>query len=378
MRPFVLPTHSQRLERWLGPESAQDVSRNMVPWYGPPIAVANVPGAVFATKGGEFVGPVRGGGFASLADYAADQLLRKRATLRAKVDRYYRENRTERYSSGFGSLDALISAITVSGQYHQAAFQKVTATGVSGAAHSLFKYGNRPSAGAAAAAAPGGTAPTSATTGAIYRPNPSSGTAHITKIDMVSSIIGTFLLYDRIFAVAKTASSLTAQAVTGVPTRYQSTTAGAVNSIEGNFLFTEVGSTLGATAHNWTVCTYTDQAGAASTVPSFAGVSGCIAGRLDIPAGYWFAPLATDDTGIGALTQMQCSASVSGALDFVIGHPLALVPVAVANVGAILDGINSAMSLVRVFDNAAMAWLELSKVGTGATTMTGFVSTAWA
>jgi len=171
-------------------------------------------------------------------------------------------------------------------------------------------------------------------------------------------------------------SSTATEAVTGVPSRYQNTTGGAVDSAEGNFLFVECGAALGATAHNWTTCLYTDQGGTTGvTLPSLTGNSSCIVNRLDHPTGQWFAPLASGDTGIKALTQMQCSASVTGTINFVIGHPIAFFPCPIANLIWVYDGINSAFNLTRIFDDACLAFLEITKPATGATTYTGTFDT---
>ena len=180
-------------------------------------------------------------------------------------------------------------------------------------------------------------------------------------------------LYDRLFSVAKTMNSTATEAVTGVPTRYQSTTATNPDYIGGNFLFIEVGGTaLAATAHNWTTCLYTDQANASSTLPSLTGNSGAIARRLDHPTQQWFAPLASGDVGIKAWTQMQCSAAVAtGVINFVIGHPIAWMPCPIANMVCVADGINTSFNLVRVFDGAALAFLEVNKPSTTSTLYTG-------
>jgi hypothetical protein len=173
-------------------------------------------------------------------------------------------------------------------------------------------------------------------------------------------------------------NSTATESVTGVPTRYQSTTGGAADSAEGNFLFVEVGGTaLAATAHNWTTCLYTDQSGnTGATLPSLTGNSAAIVRRLDHPTSQWFAPLATGDTGIQQLDQMQCSAAVAtGVVNFVIGHPLAWLPCPVVNMVCISDGLNSAFNLARIFDDAALAFLEVSKPATTATTYTGSFTT---
>ena len=83
-------------------------------------------------------------------------------------------------------------------------------------------------------------------------------------------------------------------------------------------------------------------------------------------------PLASGDTGVMDLDQMQCSALVAtGVITFAIGHPLAWMPCPVANMACTVDGLNTAFSLVRVFDAAALAFLEISKPATTATIYTG-------
>jgi hypothetical protein len=330
-------THAARLERWLGADQVTALSAAMRDFYWH-IPIGNVPGKVYAYKG-DFFGAIRGGSFANLSD--------------------------------------LIASATQGGR-REFPFQKIGTTGVAAGTNSLWRVGNQPVAGAAAAAAPGGTAPTDSTTGAFNFDNPASGdTQHLVSGFPLASVAGnTLLLYDRLFAVSKTMNSTATEAVTGTPSRNQSTTQGQENSAEGNFLFVEVGTALASTAHNWTTCLYTDEAGNASTLPSLTGNSGAIVNRLDHPTSQWFAPLASGDRGIRTLTQMQCSAAVAtGAVDFVIGHPLAWMPCPVANLVCVFDGINSAFNLARVFDDACLAFLEVSKPSTSATTYNGSFTT---
>jgi len=365
----ALGTHAQQLERWLGRETVEGLSASMRDWYGPPIPVGGVPGKVFAHRGGDFRGRIGAGIGATAQCMAEDFLRRLRKAARLNMGTAH---------AGFASLSDLIAERTA-GKGRDFQFQKAGTTGVVGGSSSLWRLGNLPSAGAAAAAAPGGTVPTDATTGAFPFVNPTGGdTQHFVRADVLASLANTLLLYDRIFAVAKTMNSTTTEAVTGAPTRYQNTTAGTADSAEGNFLFVEggPGAALSATAHNWTVCTYTDQAGAASTLPSLTGNSGNIVNRLDHPVGQWFARLDTGDTGIRTLTQMQCSGLLTtGTIDFVLGHPIAFLPVPLANLACITDGINTAFNLRRVFDDACLAFLEVLKPATGATTYNGAFTT---
>ena len=358
-----LSTHSARLERWLGKEATEHISKSMADWYGPPIAMAGVPGSVWAHRGGDFRGPIEAGGFLSALDWS---VMRLKAMQMSEV-----LNRARAYPvMGFTSLSDLISEAS-GGKMRRYYWQKAGSTGVVGVTNSLWGLGPQPAAGANASAAPGGDAPTDATTGGVLIDNVSTDTRHIVSAGVTCEDVGnTLLLYDRIFQVNKTMASTATEAVTGVPTRYQSQTATAADYIGGNFLFVEVGGTaLAATAHNWTVCLYNDEGGVSSTLPSLTGNSAAIVRRLDHPAQQWFAPLASGDIGVKALTQMQASASVAtGVINFVIGHPLCWIPAPIANIMCIMDYVNTAFNLVRIFDDAAMALLEVTKPTTSATT----------
>lgn len=362
-------THGQRLERWLGSAQVEHISKSMKDWYGPPVALAGVPGNVWAHRGGDFGGILKSGQFLNAVDFGVMKLQRR-------LQAMGRANRAQ-LNVGFASLSDLISEAT-NGKRREIFFQKAGATGVVAVTNSLWRLGNQPVAGGAGSAAPGGRVLDNTTVGAQFGLDAvSTDTRHFVQSNILASVAGnTLLMYDRIFDVAKTMNSTATEAVTGVPTRYQSTTATAQDYIGGNFLFVEVGGTaLAATAHNWTVCTYLDQANAASTLPSLTGNASAIVDRLDHPTSSWFAPLEAGDVGIKALTQMQCSAAVAtGVVNFVIGHPLAWMPCPVANMACLVDGINTAFNLVRVYDAAAIAFLEVSKPSTTATTYTGNVT----
>ena len=356
-------THSGRLERWLGKERIEHLSRCMKGWYGPPIHLLDVPGSVRVCGDGDFIGPFERGYFMSALDALKEAF--KRA---AKVP-------PGTLYSGFASIsDALARASQGHGQMRM--FNKVGPTGVVAVTSSLWRVGPQPAVGVAPGSAPGGTVFTSASTGSLSFANPASGTLHLVGAEISASVINnTLLLYDLIFGVNKTMNSTAAESVTGVPTRYQSTNPLAPDYIGGNFLFVQVGGTaLPATAHNWTVCTYRDQADAASTLPSLAGVASAIVDRFDQPANQWFAPLEAGDVGIRSLTQMQCDAAVaSGVIWFMIGHPLGFMSFPVINSMLPFDWLTNRNQAPRVFDNACLALLEPLKPATTATTYTGTI-----
>lgn len=366
-----LSTHGGKLERWLGAERVKGISDSMANWFGPPIAVANVPGSVWAHKGGDFRGPIRSGQFINLCEFA-------KMRTKGALQRYGAKQRTH-LNAGFSSLSDLISeATTGKARYFQ--FFKQGATGVLNATSSLWGVGNMPAAGAAPGNAPGGTAFDDSSTGGFPFTNPAGGdTQHFVKGEVQAAVAGnTLLLFDLIFGCNKTMNSSATEAVTGVPTRYQSTTASNMDYVGGNFLFVQTGGTqLANTAHNWTVCTYTDEGGNASTLPSLTGNAQNTIHRLDHPLSQWFAPLETGDVGVQTLTQMQCSATVAtGVIWFMIGHPIAFLPTSSqANQLTITDGIMTAFNLVRIFDDACLAFLEPLKPSTTTTGYTGMFMT---
>lgn len=368
-----LATHSGQLERWLSKELVEQISKSMKDWYGPPIPVAGVPGKVFAHKGGDFRGRIMTGREATALDTLE--------SFGRRVSRGFRhaaKKATTQAPTGFASLGDLIAEATA-GKKQDLTFNKTGTAKVISRCNQLWQVGAHPAIGAAGAAAPGGTVPTSATTGALFLNNAAvvGDTNHFVSGWVRADFVNSLLLYDRIFAVAKTMNSSATEAVTGVPTRYTNTTGGTKDSAEGNFLFMVTGLTpLAATAHNWTVCTYTDQSGnTGATLPSVTGVAGGPIHQFDMPLGSWFAPLATGDTGVKALTQMQCSALVAtGLLDFVIGHPIAFMPIPIVNMMCVVDGINTAFNLTQVFDNACLSFIELMAPAANATTYAGQVT----
>lgn len=367
-----MTVHAGKLERWLGADKIASLQASMAGWYGPPINLRDVPGSVWVTGDGDFIGDFRRGGFASALDAFRDHL--KRFWSRVEREAAFREYAL---GAGFTSIsDALARASSGDSQLLNGNIAKSGSTGVANVASSLWRQGTAPAAGVTPSAAPGGNAPTKATTGAMAFNNPASGTLHLTGADMSASVINnSLLLYDRIFHVAKTMNSTAAEAVTGVPTRYQNTVAGTADYIGGNFLFVEVGGTaLAATAHNWQSCTYKDQADAASTLPTLTGNSGAIVDRLDHPVNSWFAPLEAGDVGIKALTNMQCSAAVAtGAVNFVLGHPIGVMSFPVIASLLPFDWLTNRNQAPRIFDDACLALMELPKPATSATAYSGMI-----
>jgi len=366
MKHTYKPIPSQRIERWLGTDRAEQLSRNFRDWPGPPVKLIDVPDNVWIAGGGEFVGTFERGFFYSAADSFYDHL-----------KNLWKASGHVQYgmaAAGFANLgDALARASGGFSQNFNGNIAKSGPTGVIGVASSLWRVGTNPGAGAAGSAAPGGRSPTSSTTGAMAWTNPAAGTMRLTGADFSSSIINnSLMLYDRFFDVAKTMNSTATEAVTGTPTRLQSTTTTSEDYIGGNFCFVEVFTALPATAHNWTTCTYTDQAGAASTFPSMTGNSSAIIDRLDHPVNSWFMPMESGDSGVQKLTQIQCSAAVaSGAINFVLGHSIGIMSFPVINSQLPFDWLTNRKQAPYIPASACLALLEMPKPATTATTYSG-------
>lgn len=370
-------TNSAQLERWLGVEAVERLSSQMREFYWP-IPIKGVPGAVYAMPGGDFTGKITAGEFSSAFDRADAALIKMQNAAKARMRNRVNHPRFMGQHGAFANLSAIIAAAT-GGKKQTLTFQK---TGTGGNATSscedLWVATGHPAAGAAGASAPSGTAHTSADTGAFGYANPANAdTGHFVAGYVSASVANnTLMLYDRLFSVAKTMNSTATEAVTGVPTRYQNQTAGTDDYIGGNFCFPMVPTTaLGSGAHNWTVCQYTNQAGTTGkSFPSIAGDSGSNIGSVDLVAGSWFMPLAAGDVGVKALTQMQCSALIAtGTVTFVVAHPIAIMPCPVANLVCIVDGINTAFNLTKIFDGACLAIMEIMKPSTTGTNYTGML-----
>lgn len=350
-------TDASRLDRWLGAQQVAEISANFANWYGPPVAISGVPGNVRVTKGGDFIGPIHAGGFMSGLEMHYDRFVR--------LTRRMARESSLRHGVGFSSLSDMISKWTQSNKGQTLTFNKTSSvTTVAGRGATAWYLSGTPGAGAAGAAAPGGTAHAKGDTGSYPIINTVTGSEGLFVVSAFvgnTSAVGSVLLYDRLFSVAKTMSSTASEAVTGVPTRYTSTTSTDWNYCGGNFLVPEVTSNLSGTAHNWDAVQYTDQDGnTAQSCPSTAGIAGATASTIDLPVnGNWYMPLASGDIGVKALTQMKCSASVTGGVTWVLGHPLAIMPLFGFLTFTPQDFTNSAFGPVRMYDTACLSMLML-------------------
>lgn len=361
-------THSGRLERWLGRDVVENLSASMRNWYGPPIAIANVPGVVYAARGGDFVGPIRGGHFANLYDFAAQRARRiARHTLRTRHGVLF---------AGFSSLSDLIAEATTGGKSQHLPFVIAGAAGVAARSNSTWGVGSWPPIGAAGGATGTGAACTRATTGALQQQNAAGGDQlHITTITLQSSVAGQILqLYDRLWHMTHTMTVDPRSCdAANPPTRYQTAALA-----PGNYFSGHVTTVLPAATPTITI-DYVDQDGNNVTSPALSTIASAAAvNTIPFTAPNWFVPLAATDTGLRSLQNSAnainlSAAMASGVVTWHIGHALAFIPIGAANMPVILDGINSAFNLERVYDDACLSFKEICKSATTATNHWGSI-----
>lgn len=268
---------------------------------------------------------------------------------------------------GFSSLSDLI--LEMSGTKQQnLLFNKTGAAGVVGTAAHLWLVGSWPVAGAAGGTTGSGVARTSTSQGAMTYTNPAGGdTMHIIGGTFHGSVgTQTLVLYDRLWDMTHTMTVDPRSTDGTAPSRYQD------SSAAGTVLTGEVTTVLPASSPTVTFA-YIDQGGNNTTSPANTIRSAAAVNSSPFPLGQWFAQIDSADTGIRAFQNNAngidlSAAMASGVVTWILAHPLAFIPIPVANAPVILDGINSAMNLVRVYDSACLAFLEIK----GATTATNW------
>lgn len=361
-------THAQRLERWAGPEVVANLQQTMkdFPRNAPPVAVAGMPGLVYVRGGGDIVGRLEGGYFSNAVDYNQQKYRR--------VLREWAALQQRQANAGFTSLSDLISEATSGGKSQQLLFQKAPTTGTTvGNAVVARNIGALPVARGTGGTSGTGVKTTSATTGALRFANPAGGDqTHLTTISLQASAVSSLLLMDVLWDMTYNHASSTSTAVDSAnrPDRYQTS-----GLAPGNFLSGEITTALSATAHTLTA-TYVDDAGnTAEAAAAYSAPVSAVALRTPTVAGQWFVPLNTGDAGLRYVTNIAQSTitSVTGVTTWFVAHPLALVPVYVANVPFIYDGINSAFSLERIYDDACLSFMTPAIATTGTITYNGLI-----
>ena len=275
---------------------------------------------------------------------------------------------------GFASLADLISEATSGGKAQDITFYKTgAAPGATAGTSPLWNVGNVPGAGGVGGTSGTGAVPARNATGALAQTNAAGGdTLHLTTAKVLSTVAGCLMLYDRLWHMTYNHASSTSTSVDSAnrPSRYQGS-----STAPGNFLTHEVTTVMSATAHTLTV-TYVDDQGNTAE----AGSAKAIRVSSAVQTILWTAPewtytLNSGDRGLRYITvqAQSTTASVTGVSSAVIGHPLALIPIPVANIGCVLDGVNSAFNLVQIQDDACLSMMDFQKSANTAATLQGII-----
>lgn len=321
--------HESRVERWLGTDLFEKL-RSATLYFPHPVPVANIPAKskVVAYRG-EIFGLISGGAFSSLDDLIAE---------------------------------------ASSGKKQDLIFTKSGTAGGVGRGSSLWNVGPSPAAGGVGGTAGTGVKKTRTSTGALTQKNAAPGdTLHIVNAIAQASVSNNLLLlYDRLWDMTHTMTADQAVDANNLPDRYQTS-----DLAPGNFISGEVTTVLPAATPTITF-TYVDQDGnTAETGPALSTINSAAAvNTVPFTAPNWFYPLNSADTGVRSITNVDLSTGMaSGVVSWFIGHPLLFIPLPVANTSYMVDGINTAFNLARVYDDACLALLEIAK---GAATATNY------
>jgi hypothetical protein len=281
--------------------------------------------------------------------------------------------RASRTLHGFSSLSDLISEATTGGKGQTLMFSKAATTATTIAnAFSCFNVGTLPVASGVGGTSGTGRKCVRTTTGALGQANAAGGdTLHLTTWTAQATAVSSLMLVDRLWDMTYNHATATNTAIdaSNRPDRYQTN-----ELAPGNFISGEV-TTAGTTAHNITI-TYVDDAGnTAEAAAAYAFPATAVAGRSPTVAGQWFVPLNTGDRGARYLTNIAQSTitSVTGITSWWVSHPIAMMPFPIANVPFVLDGINSAFSLERIYDDACLFFYTPQIATTGNITYSGLI-----
>jgi hypothetical protein len=357
-------THADRIERYLGVDMVGRLSAANRGTYFDPIQIAMLDGRVKATRDGDFIGRLDAGYFASFADYADELERKKRNAARVAVARGRKQ------LGAIAGINSIFTAIGA-GKRQDIMLGKAGVTGVANIANTLWDVGAQPAAGSTSAAA-AGSSPTNTTTGGLLYDNAGGGdTMYFIGSTIVPTVGNNLLLmYDRYYQVNHNIAT-DPQSITGVPSRYQSTAA------RNTFITAAVTTALGAGTPTVTL-DYVDSEGSASeSAAAVTLVGSSIARRFPFAASVgngWFIPLNAGDRGVRELDNSNLSAASTGNIDFVLGKPIAWIPQPIANVAFNMDATLSPRDLVEIAASACIAFMEVNKGATTATSYSGGIT----
>lgn len=253
-------------------------------------------------------------------------------------------------------MDQLVAAL---GAAQYADTEDLSMSSNSGTFQSLWKAGGRPSAGSS----PGSTSGvvcTSSTAGAIAYTDPGGGlTGYLGRLEVSSSVAGSFILYDRLVASDGLVGNVTTLQTVGTPSLTRWTTGTSVGC------WIEVYTALGTGSPTATI-KYTNQAGTTGQTGTVVLVASAKVGEMFPVA------LASGDTGVQAVASVQLSSAQSIAASFgvTLAQRVVTAPVSLANIGQNFD--YAALGLPIIADSPCLAWKVLCTTTSTGVLVAGF------
>lgn len=254
------------------------------------------------------------------------------------------------------TLDGLVAAMKPPIGFYKAS---QVAEGA-GTFHSLWKAAGYPAAGAnpPAFSAGSGYIPTEATQGAMPLVDPAAA-GYLARFGAAGATVGTLILYDRIWACSGFGTVVTtAQNITTPGTVDRDANDGSLGDrVE---LWLEVYTAPGATGATWTV-SYTNESGTAGRSSAYTHPANAESIGQMIPM-----PLQAGDKGVRAVASFTASVSsgTAGDIGITLLRRIAEIPLVIANVGQVLDGV--ALGLPRLYPDTCLALMvQCSTTNTG-------------
>lgn len=263
--------------------------------------------------------------------------------------------------AGFASRDAIVQARSA-GQFQDWAFQKASVTAqAAGAWVSYYAAAGTPGAGTDPGSA--WATCTDLAGSMLFTAPGGSYKRYLTGAQVVGSLAGTLMVYDRVGHYNIAAAALTvagAKTITAtLPARY---TAGYdTGDLAQIQAWVEVTTQTATTAATLNLSSYTDSAGAA----------GLVGGTIVLPAAAtpvrYMAqlPEQAGKKGVSAInTVTVATPPTAGAVNIVMLRPLLFMPLALASVATILDRLTS---IPRVYDGSSLCFAMQCDATTGRT-----------
>lgn len=265
--------------------------------------------------------------------------------------------------AGFATYDDIINSISVNGRDQRALFNKTSILTTAGNISSMWTAGGSPPGGSFGTALTGRSIDNTNAAALQFTNAGATRFKHAIGWGIGSTVgLGSIMLYDRVYEYPFTGS--VTSGTFSVPTLVARDVAGATAG-DGLMMWHENFSATATTAVTVTP-TYTNSAGTGSRTNAYTSlVTAAVIGTVANPAGKFFLPLASGDTGVRSIQSYTLSATLTSANQtFVIGRPLGIVPHLSANAYIERDLVLQTASLPRLYDGTAMGLLILANTTT--------------